>query len=49
MDKGTELDFKVKWTVESDANSVTDGYGDKPLFLLSSIVDCVGVKNHNIS
>ena len=41
MDKGTELDFKVKWTVELEANPVSDGYGDKQLFLLSPIIDCV--------
>ena len=41
MDKGTELDFKVKWTAELDANLVSDEYGDKQPLLLSSIIDCV--------
>ena len=41
VDKGNKLDFKVKWTVELEANPVSDGYGDKQLFLLSSIIDCV--------
>ena len=33
IDKGKKLDFKVKWTVELEANPVSDGYGDKQLFL----------------
>ena len=33
VDKGTQLDFKVKRTVELDANPVGDGHGDNQLFL----------------